>query len=411
MSLPQQIKQQLQQQKFRREFLKFLAASPLLTSYKSFAQEVEETLGQQLKDPSEVLNVFEMQAIASENIPPAHYGYLSSGVDSDGTLHANQIGYSRYQIRPRRLVNVSEIDTKIAFLGANADSPIMLSPIGSCAAFHDDGETGVARAAAVSNTQMIISTQASHAIEDVMAALDGKGMWFQLYSTNVWENTVAMLQRAEKAGCSTVCFTIDLPGGRNTETSAVMARKDTRFCEECHYPGKIKPLFEGLAQSGLVDASLTWEVIKRMKEVTSMNVMVKGLEVGADAALAVAAGADGIIVSNHGGRATDTGRGTIECLSEVVAAVNGRVPVMVDGGIRRGTDVFKALALGASAVGVGRPYCWGLGAFGQAGVERVIQLLNRELAICMRGSGTTSLSAITGEYVQDTGQHNYDPLA
>ena len=411
MSSPQQIKQQLQQQKFRREFLKFLAASPLLTSYKSFAQEVEETLGQQLKDPSEVLNVFEMQAIASENIPPAHYGYLNSGVDSDGTLHANQIGYSRYQIRPRRLVNVSEIDTKIAFLGANADSPIMLSPIGSCAAFHDDGETGVARAAAVSNTQMIISTQASHAIEDVMAALDGKGMWFQLYSTNVWENTVAMLQRAEKAGCSTVCFTIDLPGGRNTETSAVMARKDTRFCEECHYPGKIKPLFEGLAQSGLVDASLTWEVIKRMKEVTSMNVIVKGLEVGADAALAVAAGADGIIVSNHGGRATDTGRGTIECLSEVVAAVNGRVPVMVDGGIRRGTDVFKALALGASAVGVGRPYCWGLGAFGQAGVERVIQLLNRELAICMRGSGTTSLSAITGEYVQDTGQHNYDPLA
>ncbi len=411
MSSPQQIKQQLQQQKFRREFLKFLAASPLLTSYKSFAQEVEETLGQQLKDPSEVLNVFEMQAIASENIPPAHYGYLNSGVDSDGTLHANQIGYSRYQIRPRRLVNVSEIDTKISFLGANADSPIMLSPIGSCAAFHDDGETGVARAAAVSNTHMIISTQASHAIEDVMAALDGKGMWFQLYSTNVWENTVAMLQRAEKAGCSSVCFTIDLPGGRNTETSAVMARKDTRFCEECHYPGKIKPLFEGLAQSGLVDASLTWEVIKRMKEVTSMNVMVKGLEVGADAALAVAAGADGIIVSNHGGRATDTGRGTIECLSEVVAAVNGRVPVMVDGGIRRGTDVFKALALGASAVGVGRPYCWGLGAFGQAGVERVIQLLNRELAICMRGSGTTSLSAITSEYVQDTGQHNYDPLA
>ncbi len=411
MSSPQQIKQQLQQQKFRREFLKFLAASPLLTSYKSFAQEVEETLGQQLKDPSEVLNVFEMQAIASENIPPAHYGYLNSGVDSDGTLHANQIGYSRYQIRPRRLVNVSEIDTKISFLGANADSPIMLSPIGSCAAFHDDGETGVARAAAVSNTHMIISTQASHAIEDVMAALDGKGMWFQLYSTNVWENTVAMLQRAEKAGCSSVCFTIDLPGGRNTETSAVMARKDTRFCEECHYPGKIKPLFEGLAQSGLVDASLTWEVIKRMKEVTSMNIMVKGLEVGADAALAVAAGADGIIVSNHGGRATDTGRGTIECLSEVVAAVNGRVPVMVDGGIRRGTDVFKALALGASAVGVGRPYCWGLGAFGQAGVERVIQLLNRELAICMRGSGTTSLSAITSEYVQDTGQHNYDPLA
>jgi isopentenyl diphosphate isomerase/L-lactate dehydrogenase-like FMN-dependent dehydrogenase len=399
-----------QQLKFRREFLKFLAASPLLTSYNAFAQEVEETLGQQLKDPSEVINVFEMQEIARENVPPAHFGYLSSGVDSDGTLHANQMGYSRYQIRPRRLVDVSAIDTKINFLGAVADSPIILSPIGSCGAFHDDGETGVARASAARNTHMIISTQASDAIEQVMAARDGKGMWFQLYSTNVWENTVAMLKRAEAAGCTTVCFTIDLPGGRNTETSAVMARKDTRFCEECHYPGKIKPLFEGLAQSGLVDPALTWEVISRMKEVTKMNVMVKGLEVGEDAALAVAAGADGIIVSNHGGRATDTGRGTIECLPEVVAAVNGRVPVMVDGGIRRGTDVFKALALGATAVGVGRPYCWGLGAFGQAGVERVIDLLNREFAICMRGSGTVSLAAIDASYVQDTGQRNPDSL-
>jgi 4-hydroxymandelate oxidase len=399
-----------QESKFRREFLKFLAASPLLTSYKAFAQEVEETLAQQLKDPSEVVNVFEMQEIARENVPPAHFGYLSSGVDSDGTLHANQIGYSRYQIRPRRLVDVSNIDTKINFLGATADSPIMLSPIGSCGAFHKDGETGAARASAAKNTHMIISTQASDPIEQVMEARDGKGMWFQLYSTNVWENTVAMLKRAEAAGCTTVCFTIDLPGGRNTETQPIMARKDTRFCEECHYPGKIKPLFEGLAQSGLVDASLTWEVISRMKDVTRMNVMVKGLEVGEDAALAVSAGADGIIVSNHGGRATDTGRGTIECLPEVVAAVNGRVPVMVDGGIRRGTDVFKALALGATAVGVGRPYCWGLGAFGQAGVERVIDLLNREFAICMRGSGTVSLAAIDGSYVQDTGQHNPDSL-
>ena len=398
------------QLKFRREFLKFLAASPLLTTYEAFAQEVEQSLAEQLKDPTDVVNVFEMQAIAREKIPYSHWGYLSSGVDSDGTLHANQMGYSRYQIRPRRLVNVSEIDTKINFLGAVADSPIVLSPIGSCGAFHKDGETGVARASAVKNTHMIISTQASDPIEQVFEARDGKGMWYQLYSTNVWDNTVAMLKRAEAAGCATVCFTIDLPGGRNTETQAVVTRKDTRFCEDCHYPGKTKPMFEGLAQSGLVDPALTWEVISRMKDVTKMNVTVKGLEVGEDAALAVAAGADGIIVSNHGGRATDTGRGTIECLSEVVAAVNGRVPVMVDGGIRRGTDVFKALALGATAVGIGRPYCWGLGAFGQPGVERVIDLLNREFAICMRGSGTVSLAAIDGAYVQDTGQHNPDSL-
>src|SRR5690606_20204246 len=174
--------------------------------------------------------------------------------------------------------------------------------------------------------------------------------------------------------CTAVCFTVDLPGGRNTETSAVLAREDDRFCEECHYPGKQKPMFEGFDMQGvgLVDATLTWDVIARMKEATNMHVIVKGIEVGEDATLAVDAGVDGIIVSNHGGRATDTGRGTIECLPEVVTAVNGRVPVMIDGGIRRGTDVFKALALGASAVGIGRPYCWGLGAFGEAGVERVI---------------------------------------
>jgi isopentenyl diphosphate isomerase/L-lactate dehydrogenase-like FMN-dependent dehydrogenase len=349
-----------------------------------------------------------MEAIAREKVPPAHFGYLSSGTDGDGTLHANRLGYSRYEIRPRRLVNVEKIDTTIDFLGAKANSPIILSPIGSCAAMHSDGETGAARASAAKGNHMIISTQASHPIEQVFAARDGHGLWFQLYSTNVWENTVAMLQRAERAGCTTVCFTIDLPGGRNTETQAIMTRKDTRFCEECHYDGKQKPMFEGLKQSGLVDPRLTWDVIKRMKDVTKMNVMVKGLETGDDATLAVKAGVDGIIVSNHGGRATDTGRGTIECLPEVVAAVKGRVPVIVDGGVRRGTDVFKALALGASAVGIGRPYCWGLGAFGQAGVERVLDLLNREFAICMRGSGTTSLKGITKDYVQDAGMRQID---
>lgn len=394
----------------RRNFLQFLAASPLLTSFEAFAAEVEESLGEKLKDPKEVLNVFEMQAIARENIPNSHWGYLSSGTDGDGTLHANQLGYTRFQIRPRRLVDVAKIDTKIDFLGAVANSPIMLSPIGSCGAFHKDGETGAARASAAKDTFMIISTQASDPIEQVMEARGGKGMWYQLYSTNVWDNTVKMLQRAEAAGCSTVCFTIDLPGGRNVETQELWTRKDTRFCEECHYTGKQKPMFEGLAQSGLVDPALTWDVIKRMKDVTKMNVMVKGLEVGEDAAAAVAAGVDGIIVSNHGGRATDTGRGTIECLPEVVKAVNGKVPVMVDGGIRRGTDVFKALALGATAVGIGRPYCWGLGAFGQAGVERVIDLLNREFAICMRGSGTTTLAGITEAFVQDTGQRFIDPI-
>lgn len=389
---------------YRREFLKYLAASPLLSSYSAFAQTVEETLGERLKDPRDVINVFEMEAVAREKVPPAHFGYLISGVDSDGTLRANREGYNRYQILPRRLVNVQDVDMSVKVLGAEANTPIFLSPIGGTGAFHRDADVGVAKAAASKGAHMFLSTQASSPIEEVAQAR-GAPLWFQLYSTNRWDYTEALLKRAEAAGCSAVALTVDLPGGRNTETSQVLAREDERFCEECHYPGNNKPMFEGMDMSGvgLVDPTLTWDVIGRLKEVTEMKVIIKGIETAFDAAQAVAHGADGVVVSNHGGRATDTGRGTIECLPEVVAAVNGRIPVIVDGGIRRGTDVFKALALGASAVGIGRPYCWGLGAFGQAGVERVLDLLNRELAICMRGSGTTSIAGITEAYVKDVG--------
>jgi 4-hydroxymandelate oxidase len=386
----------------RREFLKFLAASPLLTSYSAFAQEVEETLGERLTDPSEVINVFEMEAIAREKVPPAHFGYLSTGVDGDGTLRANRAGFSRFQIKPRRLVDVSESDMSVNVLGAEASSPIFICPVGSHGAFHADAEIGVARAAAAKGHHMMLSTMASTPIEAVAEAR-GNPLWFQLYSTNRWENTVIMLQRAEAAGCSAVALTIDLPAGRNTETDQLMAREDQRECSDCH--PMAKPSFTGLNMGGFAisDPAMTWDVIGRMKEVTNMKVIIKGVEVGADAAAAIQHGADGIVVSNHGGRATETNRGTIECLPEIVAAVNGRIPIIIDGGFRRGTDVYKALAMGASAVGIGRPYIWGLGAFGQAGVERVLDLLNRELLITMRGSGTPTIDSIGPDYVLDAG--------
>ena len=387
----------------RREFLKFLAASPLLTNYSAFAQEVEETIGERIKDPSEVINVFEMEAIAREKIPPAHLGYLATGVDSDLTLRANRAGFSRFQIRPRRLVDVSQTDSSVNVLGSEAKSPIFLCPVGSQGAYHADAELGSARAAAAKGHHMVLSTQSSTSVEDVIEARDAP-IWHQLYPTTRWEFTIAMLQRAEAAGCTTVCLTIDLPGGRNTETSQFLTREDNRNCSSCHQ-GQAKPMLEGFNMQGvgLNSSQLTWNVIGRMKEVTNMNVVIKGIEVGADAALAVQHGADGIWVSNHGGRATETGLGTIECLPDIVNAVNGRVPIVVDGGFRRGTDIYKALAMGASAVGIGRPYCFGLGAFGQAGVERVLDLLNRELLITMRGSGTPTLASIGPDYVQDAG--------
>tara|TARA_B100002049_G_C16062482_1_gene368747 strand:- start:292 stop:1503 length:1212 start_codon:yes stop_codon:yes gene_type:complete len=387
----------------RREFLKFLAASPLLTEFSVFAQEVEETIGERLTDPSEVINVFEMEAIAREKIPPAHFGYLATGVDGDITLRANRAGFTRFQIKPRRLVDVSQTDTSVNILGTEAGSPIFLCPVGSHGAYHSEAELGTARAAGAKGHHMILSTQASTPIEQVVEAR-GAPIWFQLYPTDRWEYTVAMLQRAEAAGCTAVCLTIDLPGGRNTETQQIFTRQDTRTCAACH-TGRAKPIFDGLNMQGvgLNNPAMTWDVIARMKEVTNMKIFIKGIEVAADSALAVQYGADGIVVSNHGGRATETDKGTIECLPEIVSAVNGRIPIIIDSGFRRGTDVYKALAMGASAVGIGRPYCWGLGAFGQAGVERVLDLLNRELLITMVGSGTPTIDSIGPDYVHDVG--------
>lgn len=388
---------------FRREFLRFLAASPLLATWSAYSQEVEQVLGRPIRNPRDVMNVFEMEALARQNIPPAHYGYLVTGSDADETLRANRAGFDRFQIRPRKLVDVSQYDRSVNVLGATGSSPIFLCPVGSIGAFHDDSDTGVARAALAKGTHMMVSTQSSTPIEEIVAAREAP-VWAQLYSTDSWSVTTALVKRFEAAGASAIALTVDTPAGRNHESSTVFQAQDNRICEDCHY-GQPKPAFDGLDMSGvgLVDASLTWDVVKRLKDLTSLPVIIKGIEVGEDAALAVEAGADGIILSNHGGRATPTGRGTIECLPEVAAAVNGRIPVVIDGGIRRGSDVFKALALGASAVGIGRPYCWGLGAFGQAGVERVIDILNREFDIAMRGSGITRVADITSDYIIDAG--------
>jgi 4-hydroxymandelate oxidase len=395
----------------RREFLKYLAASPLLFGMPQLVEALgnattDQAVEQVLKSAADALNVFDLEAAASKLVPPAHWGYMATGSDGETTLRANHEAYSRYQLRVRRFVDVSKIDMSMSIFGQTYASPIILCPVGSQRGFHAEGELAVARAAAARRQLQILSTQSSTPIEDVAKAR-GAGLWYQLYTSNSFENSAKMVKRAEAAGCPVVAVTVDLPGGRNTETDKRLAREDTRTCNACHGPNGAngtKPMFAGLDMKGftLTSGTLTWDFVKRLKDVTSMKVMVKGLESGEDAALAVSSGADGIIVSNHGGRATETGRATIECLPEVVQAVGGRLPIIIDGGIRRGTDAFKALALGATAVGIGRPYIWGLGAFGQAGVERTLQILDTELRLAMVGCGTTSLKAITSKALIDT---------
>src|SRR5882757_5900491 len=388
----------------RRTFIKYLAASPLyagLPSVQSFVEAASlQDVDGAINRSSDALDVFDFEAVARRNIPPAHWGYLTSGVDGEETLRANRDAYSRYQLQARRMVDVSKIDTSLELFGTKFNSPIILCPLGAQKAFHPEGEIAVARAAKARGHLQILSTVTSTGVEDVIAAR-GAPVWFQLYTTSSFDISAKLVKRAEAAGCPAVAVTVDLPAGRNIETAIRWARTDTRTCTACHAPGGsivfTRPMFAQLDTTGLTisSSSLTWDFIKRLKEVTKMKVLIKGLESGEDAKLAVANGADGIIVSNHGGRATDTGRGTLECLPEVVAEVRGRVPVIVDGGVRRGSDVLKALALGATAVGIGRPYIWGLGAYGQPGVERVLELLDNELRLAMVGVGARNLNEIT----------------
>ncbi len=402
----------------RREFLKFLAGSPLLLAYPSLLEAFTQAPTAQaaaatLASAADALDVYDFEAMARRVLPPAHWGYMATGTDGEETLRANPRGFDRYQLRVRRFVDVSRIDMGMELFGQTFASPVMLCPVGSQRAFHAEGELAVARAAQTRGQLQILSTQSSTAIEDVARARGGSGLWYQLYTTNKWDVTTKLLKRAEAAGCPVVAVTVDLPAGRNTETDQRMARIDTRACASCHggagpaADGRtvgVKPMFTGLDMKDvtLTSATLTWDFVKRVKDVTKMKVVIKGLESADDATLAVSSGADGIIVSNHGGRATETGRPTIDALPEVVQGAGGRLPVLLDGGVRRGTDVFKALALGATAVGIGRPYIWGLSSFGQAGVDRVLQILNTELRLAMVGCGTVALKEITAKALIDS---------
>ena len=404
----------------RRRLLKFLAGSPLLypVGVAASAWQSGQRLDPIIDAASQALNVFDFEAAARERLPVAHMGYLESGSDSDGTLRANREGFSRFQLRLRRLVDVREIDMSFRLFGGTWSSPIILAPVGSQRAFHADGELASARAAAAGKHLQVLATPTSTAIEDVNKAR-GEPVWFQLYPTDDWSVTQGVVKRAQAAGCPVLALTVDLQGSSNRETELRARRRDTRDCSVCHKPGNtlagqsgmapatvdgVRAMFRGLDLSRATshqNAGADWDFVKRLRDSTTMKLLLKGIVTREDADLAVTHGIDGVIVSNHGGRAEDSGRATIESLVEVVEGVKGRIPIIVDGGFRRGTDIFKAIALGANAVMIGRPYIWGLAAFGQQGVEAVLDILRKELRTVMRQAGTVRLGAISRDYVID----------
>ena len=404
----------------RRRFLQYLAGSPLFApgAISAYAKEAAFKLpdpmiwaqadGELIKSPQDAINVFDFEPVAHKNVPPAHFGYMASGIDDEVTLRANREGFLKFQLLPRRLNDVSKVDTSVELFGTKYDLPIFVCPIGGNKFFHPDGEVAVAKAARAGNHLLILSTASNDSVEDVTNAR-GAPIWFQLYASPRWEIAQALIKRAEAAGCPVLVVTVDRIAGRNQETSFRLMRTDTRECTACHDRSSFaarqvrRHNYDGIDLTGIAgsgeSSNLSWDTVKRMRDVTRMKIMLKGIVTPEDAELSVQNGIDGILVSNHGGRGEDNGRSTIDALPEIIAAVKGRIPVIVDSGFRRGTDAVKALAMGAQAVGLGRPYLWGLGAFGQEGVERVLEIVRNETRVAMQQCGVRSVKELNPSFV------------
>jgi len=391
----------------RRAFLRFLAGSPYVAALGGIAALAQKTaeVADVIKDPKDAFSVMDFEEAARRKVLPGHWAYMKSGVDDDITLYANHEGYKHVQLRPRRLRDATKVDMRTQLFGVNYNSPIFTCPTGGECSFHPDGELAVARATKARGTLQILSTATSTGVEDVIKA-HGQPVWYQLYAPTSWDACEKIVKRVQAAGCPVIALTVDNTTGRNSETYMRTRPKDLGQCKTCHESGagpstKERKMYDGIDMTnvGGQNPAMTWEFVDRLRKAVTVKLIIKGIDTREDARLCVEHGIDGILVSNHGGRSTETGRPTIQALPEVVNEVGSRIPVFVDGGVRRGTDVFKALALGAKGVGIGRPFLWGLGAFGQAGVDRVLEILQGELKLVMGNCGTQNVAAIDRSYV------------
>jgi 4-hydroxymandelate oxidase len=399
----------------RREFLKFLATSPYVAALGGVTVFLERSglalaqngrpASEVIGSPAEALNVFDFEEPAHRKVQPGHWAYMASGVDDDATLRANRDGFRHIELRPRRLRDATKVDMHVELFGTTYNSPIFTCPTGGEKSFFPEGELAVARAAKAHGTLQVLSTMTSVAVEDVNKEL-GRPVWQQIYAPSTWDACQKLLQRVQNAGVSVIALTVDNTTGRNSETFLRTRPKDLSQCKTCHEDGagpsmKERPMFNGIDMTGVraPNPAMDWAFADQIRKFWKGKFIIKGVDTREDTRMCIEHGIDGILVSNHGGRATETLRATIEALPEVVAEAGGRIPIFVDGGFRRGTDVFKALALGAKAVGIGRPFLWGLGAFGQAGVDRVIEIMQGELKLAMGNCGTRTVADITREYV------------
>lgn len=398
----------------RRKFLRWMLASPLLAmpaaAQKYLVEELTaaDVLGLArealIEKPEDALTVFDFQRVAANNLPPAHYSYVNHGAGDGSTMQANRDAINAVRLRLRRLMAIGRADTSVELFGETYSSPLFLCPVASQGSQHPLGERGAAMAAKKHNTAMAMSTFASNPVE-VLTEDRGQPIWYQLYTQSTWQGTERLIRRVEAAGSHVMMLTVDTPSRLPSEFSVRMQRLDDRDCSSCHEmpirgPQK-KPMAQGLSEidgERLTGAMLDWDAVERFRKLTSMKIVIKGIETAEDATLAREHGVDAVYVSNHGGRGIHASRGTLECLPEVVDTA-GDLPVLVDSGFRRGSDIFKALAMGATAVGIGRPYVWGLGAFGVDGVDRVIDMINAELRATMVQAGAKTIADISRNMV------------
>lgn len=343
------------------------------------------------------INLFDYEALAQQCMAhiPQTWDFYQGGSGDEVTLRANRTAFERLRLRPRILVDVSNCDLRTSVLGIPVSMPILIAPTAGHGFAHPEAERATAQAAQQAGTLMVASTQSTRSLEEIAQTGDG-ARWFQLYAQSE-SQTAKLVRRVEAAGYQGIVVTVDAPVRGNRE-------KDARHS----IGGFIQTTFPHIGNGNALlpidetslRASLSWENISWLRSLTSLPILLKGILSAEDASLAVEYGVAGIVVSNHGGRQLDGAVASLEALPEVVEAVAGRCEVYVDGGIRRGTDVLKALALGARAVLIGRPILWGLAVDGQQGVSHVLQLLRDELELAMALSGCPTLASITRSLVK-----------
>lgn len=356
--------------------------------------------------PATIASVSDYEPYARERMTEQAWAYIAGGAADEMTLRENSAAFQRLALRPRVLQDLAGGNTQVSMFGQSFLHPIMLAPVAFQALAHPEAEMATVLGASAMQAGMIVSTQATTLLEEIAGAATAP-LWFQLYIQPDREFTRELVLRAERAGYQALVVTVDAPvnGLRNREQRAGFALPAGVEAVNLRGMRGLPPQrgqagSQILLGSDLLTAAPTWRDLAWLKSLTQLPVLVKGITCADDAAQAVAEGIDGVIVSNHGGRILDGMPATLDVLPEVVAAVAGRVPVLMDGGIRRGSDVFKALALGARAVMVGRPYIYGLAAAGATGVSHVLYLLRAELEVTMALCGCRDLAAISPEAVR-----------